>query len=72
MRSDSKGGHHETERADAASSRGVEQGQTGQTQDTVEVEGNMGDTDPPPTDGKVKDLALFNWQSTVSPAAAIY
>lgn len=52
MRSDSKGEPHQTERADAASSSGLEQGRTGRLKDTVAVEGDMGDPNPPPADGK--------------------
>lgn len=55
MRSDSKGGPHETERADAATPYGLEQGQTGRPEDTAEVEGDIGDTDPPPDDGKSQE-----------------
>ena len=60
MRSDPTGGPHETEHANTVSSSGLEQGETGRPEDTVEDEGDMGDPDSPPANRKVRDLALFN------------
>lgn len=52
MRYDSKGEPHETERADAASSSSLERVQTGRPENIDEVEGVMGDPNPPLADGK--------------------